>query len=606
MIETPLPSKGGRLGPVLIALAAWGAMSAYLLHQYWGSILSFNLSDPDDAMRMAQVRDLLGGQAWWDLMQHRINPVHGGALMHWSRLVDMPIAAGILILEPILGRSGAERIVMAGLPLVLGALTSVACALGFRHLPDRRIASIAPPIIVMMSFVIAQYRPMRVDHHGWQILLATLLLWQALRPPTRQAGLLGGVAAAALLSISIEGLPIVTLFAGLAALRWTLHARESDRDWLCFYLGGLAGGAVLLQFVTRGPAGLTGTWCDSLSAPYLLSFAVAAAAVALIARANPATRLMRLGLLALAAVLAVTAIVGVEPLCAKGPFATLDPVVRRYWYISVIEGQPITSTKPPLTIFIIVPTLLGLAGTLFAWWRSEGAAPRRVWATLLIALVGAAALSMMVMRTTSTAHVYALPGIAALVLAALDGARKIRLMPLRIILSAAAVLILLPLPASMTVNYLLGKLAPKAVLGGKRHASAASFARNCLTPETVGKLQKIAPSTLVTPIDIGPSLLFWTHHSVVATGHHRNNAAMADAIRTFISPPTEAETYVRKEKAAYIVFCPPAADVQLYARANKQGLMAALLADKPPAWLEKVPFPGKPAMAVWRVKPAPR
>lgn len=605
MSDAPKPREGGWIEPVLFALAAWVALSIMMLNQSWASIQTFNLSDPDDAMRMAQVRDLLGGQAWWDLLQHRINPAHGGALMHWSRLVDTPIATGILILEPLLGRTGAERVVMAGLPPLLGALLSVACALGFRNLPDRRIALIAPPIVIMMGYVVIQFRPLHVDHHGWQILFAMLLLWQALRSPTRQAGALGGLAAAALLSISIEGLPVVTLFAGLAALRWAFHARATDRDRLCFYLAGLAAGATLLQFVTRGPSGLTDIWCDSLSAPYLVSFAVAAVAVALIALANPASRVARFLLLGGAGALAALAIVGVAPLCAKGPFATLDPVVRQYWYVSVIEGQPITSMKLHDAIFVVVPTLLGLIGTSIAWWRCDSADARRTWATMLIALMGAGALSMVVMRSVSTAQVYALPGIAALLIVGVGRAQAIRFAPLRVLASAAALFLLLPMPASIVAAQLAGQLlTPKAKSDGKRHASAASFARNCLNRDTIAELQQIEPSTLVTPIDIGPSLLFWTHHSVVATGHHRNNAAMADAINSFINPPEKAEAYVRRQQADFVVFCPAAVDAHNYARANKDGLMARLLADKPPAWLEKVPFPGKPAMSVWRVKPA--
>src|SRR3546814_18866070 len=66
-----------------------------------------------DAMRMAQVRDLLAGQGWWDLTQYRVNPADGGVLMHWSRIVDAPIAGGILLLRPLFGQPLAEQMVMA-------------------------------------------------------------------------------------------------------------------------------------------------------------------------------------------------------------------------------------------------------------------------------------------------------------------------------------------------------------------------------------------------------------------------------------------------------------------------------------------------------------
>ena len=51
--------------------------------------------DNDSLLRLVQVRDLLGGQGWFDLHQYRMGP-EGGFVMHWSRLVDAPIAAIIL------------------------------------------------------------------------------------------------------------------------------------------------------------------------------------------------------------------------------------------------------------------------------------------------------------------------------------------------------------------------------------------------------------------------------------------------------------------------------------------------------------------------------
>ena len=219
-----------------------------------------------------QVRDLLAGQSWWDLKQYRVNPAGGGVLMHWSRIVDAPLALGIFVLEPLFGQAMAERIVMTLWPPMLGAALCAACALGYRNLSDWRIAYVAPLFLIMAGYILIQFRPLRVDHHGWQILLAMLIMAQALRPASWRAGLWGGLFAAALLAVSIEGLPIVALFAALAALRWALHGRTADRDRLCGFMLALAGGALLVQFATRGPVGLVGTWCDSLSAPYMAAF----------------------------------------------------------------------------------------------------------------------------------------------------------------------------------------------------------------------------------------------------------------------------------------------------------------------------------------------
>ncbi len=97
-------SAGGRTrSPLLIACFAWAMAVTIQLAMQWPAIAALDFSDPDDAMRMAQVRDLLAGQGWWDLHQYRVNPADGGVLMHWSRIVDAPIALGVLILRPLLG-----------------------------------------------------------------------------------------------------------------------------------------------------------------------------------------------------------------------------------------------------------------------------------------------------------------------------------------------------------------------------------------------------------------------------------------------------------------------------------------------------------------------
>ena len=86
-----------RLGerPTLAIILTWLCISVILLAVASTRILDNQYPDPDDALRLAQVRDLLAGQAWYDLHQYRMTPPDG-TLMHWSRLVDLPIAGMIL------------------------------------------------------------------------------------------------------------------------------------------------------------------------------------------------------------------------------------------------------------------------------------------------------------------------------------------------------------------------------------------------------------------------------------------------------------------------------------------------------------------------------
>src|SRR3546814_14621717 len=91
-------------------------------------------------------------------------------------------------------------------------------------------------------------------------------------------------------------------------------------------------------------------------------------------------------------------------------------------------------------IHVLGPSLVGLAGAILAWRDCAEAAYRRNWATIIVALVGAAALSLLVFRSVSTAHIFALPGCAWLGLRAWAWARTIASTVPRILASAMAAL----------------------------------------------------------------------------------------------------------------------------------------------------------------------
>ena len=60
------------------------------------------IEDTDDAMRLVTVRDLLAGQGWFDNVQHRLNTPFG-AEIHWSRLIDLPLAALLFLATQFVG-----------------------------------------------------------------------------------------------------------------------------------------------------------------------------------------------------------------------------------------------------------------------------------------------------------------------------------------------------------------------------------------------------------------------------------------------------------------------------------------------------------------------
>src|SRR3546814_2429527 len=57
--------------PVRVALIVWFIVHVVIFVSQWPAIAALRLADTDDAMRMAQVCDLLAGQGWGGLTQYR-------------------------------------------------------------------------------------------------------------------------------------------------------------------------------------------------------------------------------------------------------------------------------------------------------------------------------------------------------------------------------------------------------------------------------------------------------------------------------------------------------------------------------------------------------
>lgn len=585
--------------PMRLAMLVWLAVAALSIALGFGAVMTQSTVDPDDALRLVQVRDLLHGQGWWDVSQHRINPLGGGGLMHWSRIVDAPLALGITVLTPLLGQAMAESAVMALWPLILLAplfwiVTRTGAALGERH-----IAMLAPLLLASNQLILFQFAPMRIDHHGWQIALAGALLLLAILPARRLYGVAAGLAAAAYLAISLEALPATVLFAAVMAAEWLWTGTVAARQRLIAYLVTLFAAALALQWVTRGPAGLSATWCDALSFPYLGALGVAALAVAigasLVDRLAP-NRFARAACLGAGGLLCAASLLLIAPSCAGGPFATLDPIVTQYWYIHVREGLPLWSIIDAMTGYIVAPTLVGLIGTAFAL-RGAGDERRRQWLIVMAALAGMAILSVMVMRITAIAHLYAIPGTAFAAIHVWRWARGFANAGLRIV---ATMSLLATFPPTV------GALAALAVtaLPGATPANVGDDApsQSCIDQPSLTALNAIEPGLLFAPLDLGPHILQRTHHSVMATAHHRNNAVMARVIMAFVGDVGAARATIETSGAALVVVCKSSAELDNFRAAPGDSLADQLATGRTPGWLESVPMPAGAGLDVWRIR----
>lgn len=586
-----------RLAPpalnVGVALA-WLVVTTILLAGTLSAIAHRQFADPDDTLRLIEVRDLLGGQGWFDLHQYRVNPP-AGVLMHWSRLVDAPLATIILALRPLVGVAGAELAACVAVPLLtLAAAQWLAARIAYRQLGGSYVFQVGLLWALMLP-TIAQLQPMRIDHHGWQIVAVLAALNGLLARDPRKGGWIAGVSLACGMSISLELLPFTALFAGVFGLRWLGESRS--RVGVVAMLQSLAAGSVGLFLATRGFADLA-NHCDTVSPAYILGFVAAAGLVTAISVRPPVSRPMLLMALAAAGVASAAVFLLAAPACIHGPFATLDPLVRSVWYANVLEGMPVWRQPWANMLEMVAPPLLGLFATaqLFARERQW---KRRFWLEYGLLLGGSLAISIMVARFAGVACAIATVPLGWQLREWLKRAQDMPNPAVKVLTLAAMLAVLMPGLLVVGVQNAFAAIRPSAAVESANDTASATA---CGLPDSVRVLSNLPRATVFAPIDIGPDILIETGDTVVATAHHRGAAGIHDVIAAFLAPPDRARAIILRHGAHYVVSCSGVTEAKNYKAVAPAGLMARLIADKPPTWLTPVALPaGTGTLRVWKV-----
>ena len=572
----------------LWAAIAWAFCAAGMLWLYHGAFPSLAFRDPDDAMRLVQVRDWLNGHAFWDISQHRVNPPHGGP-MHWSRIVDIPIAGLILMLRPIFGAAVAEMLACVIVPLLLLGGLVAATFVAARRIGGDRLALLCVAMLVTSPSILIQFTPLRIDHHGWQIMLASVALCGLVDPRPLRGGVVAGLALALWLQISSEALPYAALFCAIFAIRQWITREEAPRfAGFAIVLGSVA---LPLLMALRGPGAILARQCDALSYVYVWPLVVLTIVTAIALRLlGTETTTRRLGVMAAGGGAAFATFLLTGGPCLSGdPFAALGPVAYRIWYLQVMEGRPIWDQSLALMGMIVLTPLVGMIGTGLAVLRSDGAG-RTLWVTLFCVLAGAVGVSLMVMRALSVAHVFALPGIALLVTLLFHRIQSQRVAIVRVLGSVSLVLLT---PAGLCAGWMV-LTEHSEEEGSHANRTICSDIRNL---DAIGRLP---PATLFAPIDMGPGILVQTRHRVIGTGHHRNATGITAVIEGFVDTPDQSRAVIARTSAAYVVICDDLNEMGVYKHENPQGLAAQLLKGRIPGWLEPIPAPAP--LRIYRVR----
>ncbi len=582
--------KSMPLGPVLLL---WLAVSAILLWSGWTQVITLGGWDPDDQLRMVQLRDFLNGQSWFDTTQYRMNAPEG-APMHWSRMIELPLALLVLMFKPLFGQATAEMIAGAAVPLILlGAIAMILGQIATR-LSNAEAGIVAVVLTLICPALLIQLRPMRIDHHGWQIFFAVLALWTMFWPDKRRGGLVLGISLALWLHISLEGAPLTAAFFVLLGWRWIIEKAHGRR--LAWTIGAFTTSSILLFLGTQRD--LLATYCDTVSPPHIVAVVLAAAIMLPAIAVTPDHRRLRLAAALAAGIAALGAILLIAPKCAGGAFGGLDPLVREYWYVHISEGLPIWHQSWRNALVLIAMSACGVAALLSVQSKASPGAIKDIRIAGFF-LVYAALLSLLVFRTVSVAAAFSIPLIAVWINQLFQQYRRSKQPGGRVGLVALMLFLLVPGPVVAQLYS-----AGERVLGPKPQpglAAAKADSKTCESVASVASLAALPNARIVAPFDMGPTILLATPHQVLASSHHRNEAAMHDHIAIFRSAPETSRELIAKRGITHIAVCPSEAEMRFYVRKDPGGLWDQLAKGEAPAWLEPRPDMGD-GIKVWRVR----
>lgn len=547
--------------------------------------------DPDDTMRLVEVRDLLAGQSWFDLTQYRLGP-DGGTLMHWSRLIDWPIARLIDLYGLFLGPRQAEAAALATWPLLLVVPLVASTALAGYRLGGKGAMLIGLILVLVFLVAIVRFRPGAIDHHNVQLVLVAFIAAMLLDPLARATNFAAAaVAGATALAIGAETTPLVAVSAMSVSLLWAIRGGRYRSAAIGFGLAfAVVTGAI---FLATTPQRLWGSiTCDTLSIGFLAlasagGLMLAGSALVLTDRA-PAARLAALA--ATGAVVLGLAVL-VTPQCLQSPLSDLDPLLKTYWISTITEAQSIASelaASPQNIGAFYAVGVIAAAVCALRITRGELVVPH----ALLFGLIAVSWLvSAVQVRGMLFANFLAFIPLSALVadlrnlyLERRNDVRAATAFALSALLSVPSVWSVVGVVAFDPVNALAGV---SARVGNEQANEGAKAA--CIAEESIAGLAAMPAGRILAGFNEGPALLRFTPHSVIAANYHRNQRGMIAAIRMGMDKPQDALVRLEAENIRYILFCENDPMVKRVARDYPAGLYAALSKGEVPGYLEELP-----------------
>lgn len=582
--QSKAPSRGARVD-LIVAFALAAILSIGWSLTDWPRLSRLLLPDPDDMMRLAQVRDWLAGQGVNDWTQYRMAPPLG-APMHWSRINDFGIAAIILAATPLIGQAHAELVAILLYPALLFACAIFLSARIGRRLWGAEAALVAAVFTGLAYPGTTVFIPGRIDHHALQVVIIQLLVLMLMRAGSARTGAVAGLLSGLSLVIGLETAPQVAVLVAVQAWFWLVRGEE-ERPRLSGFAAGL-GGATLFFMIFLRPTFWSPALCDAFTPAAASGMIAVAAALAALAALTPWLRDWRVRLAA-GALLGGGALGGTLlafPACINGPYGVMDPFLLRAFLPYIDEANSVFQQRPA-RIFAI-GGLLGVASFVSIWMM---VGERRRWPELLplAAVVIVSTLVMLVqVRGVYIGAPLAAPMLAVLVVGARKRTRE------RLPLVIAAWVAGSGMAYATLADQIEMRLPAARPSGATESGQIPKAQVLCSVGDAWAQVDRFPPGVIMAGTNVAAYVIGATRHSTIGAGYHRNNAGNMAMYRFFLGTPDQARAIGRQWHADYVLFCPGDFDEIEVARTFPASLAAQLGSGRAPDWLEPLPLHGTP------------
>jgi hypothetical protein len=625
------------LKPAHIPFAVFSFFILSCLLQASSPVYTHHLADPDDYMRLNEVVAWLRGQDWYDLSVPRLSP-NAHTVVHWSRLIDMPIA---LLAQAFIPTLGIIKGVMAAAMIVpflwFGVLMGLLPKLAAPIIGHTR-ATATCVLVLFAPMLLFNYTPGRVDHHGIQAIIAGFGLFClsqiVLGQRARLCAALAAFGFACGFWIGAEALPWAMLFIACLGIAASWQGRETAREAAIF-------GLCLPLFTTAMiPAALPATEFSSRAlswfSPAYAIFAVLAGGIFVfgwLMTTRVDNRYLRSAIYAALGLIAAAAFFGIIPSAWRGPFADYDAFDATTALDNITEAQPLAHSLRldwfrPLTVIplmalfarVLVLPLLALGTCVFGLRHTRGA-KRLVWLAHCVFLAAATAMTVFWQNRVGVfMEIFMLAPLTSLLCVWWDRLRQRSGHTVYYWLEIAAFLLLAP-GVVFGVPRLSHALfhAPTSPLTAACDANLDGVISAVNNEATFGA----SKHTLMNVSDTGPELLLLTNHSVVSGNF--DVPGNADAYKFFHAfDDAEAQAAAHRWNADLVLLCRHAPQIYLgkdyYALTHvslqlakdgmlhltntdpQQPLIARLNRDEIPVWLKPIEIPAPSDYVLFQIQ----